>query len=256
MATFVFILHYVSACSFFMGFNYHNLLFAENINALSLTKIPKGSKESVCTNDVKKSLSSIAFITINFAVDPYRELRYEGVTGQTDWYTCGPAAVATLLTYYYDIPTTEAEALELAEGFMREMGLEPGPERGVNALALKKTLEAKGVPTKGYRVKPEDLRNYFARGGLPVIVHLTAPRKHFVVAVGMVGDQIVLADPSWDRSIIPFSAFVEERGYSGVVLVPIPPPELVPRVRLNQGATLSWAQGRLSALIRLREGLP
>jgi len=58
----------------------------------------------------------------------YRELRYDGVVGQTDWYTCGPAAVATLLTYYYGIPTTEAEALKLAEGFMREMGLEPGPE--------------------------------------------------------------------------------------------------------------------------------
>ena len=187
---------------------------------------------------------------------PYRKLRYEGVIGQTDWYTCGPAAVATLLTYYYGIPTAETEALEPAEGFMREMGLEPGPEQGINALALKKTLEAKGILTKGYRVKPEDLRGYFARGGLPVIVHLTKPQKHFVVAVGMVGDQIVLADPSWGRSIIPFSALVEERGYSEVVLVPIPPPELIPRVRSNQQATLSWAQGRLSALTRLREELP
>jgi len=186
----------------------------------------------------------------------YRELRYEGVIGQADWYTCGPAAVATLLAYYYGIPTTETEALELAEGFMQAMGLEPGPEQGINALALKKTLEAKGLLTKGYRVKPEDLRGYFARGGLPVIVHLTKPQKHFVVAVGMVGDQIVLADPSWGRSIIPFSALVEERGYSEVVLVPIPPPELIPRVRSNQQATLSWAQGRLSALTRLREELP
>ena len=184
----------------------------------------------------------------------YRKLRYEGVIGQPDWYSCGPAAVATLLTYYYGIPTAEAEALELAEGFMRETGLEPG--RGINALALKKTLEAKGIPTKGYRVKPGALRDYFARGGLPVIVHLTKPQKHFVVAVGMVEDQIVLADPSWGRSIIPFSALVEERGYSEVVLVPIPPPELIPRVRSNQQATLSWAQGRLSALTRLREELP
>jgi len=195
-------------------------------------------------------------LTANASAVSYREFRYEGVIGQTDWYTCGPAAVATLLTYYCDIPTTEVEALELAEGFMRGMGLEPGPGRGINALALKQTLEAKGIPTKGFRVRPEDLRDYFARGGLPVIAHLTRPRKHFVVAVGMVGDQIVLADPSWGRSIIPFSTLVEERGYSEVVLVPIPPPELIPRVRSNQQATLSWAQGRLSALTRLREELP
>jgi len=30
--------------------------------------------------------------------------------------------------YYYGIPTTETEALELVEGFIREIGLEPGPE--------------------------------------------------------------------------------------------------------------------------------
>jgi len=192
------------------------------------------------------------------AVSPvsYRDLRYIEVIGQTDWYTCGPAAVATLLTYYYGIPTAEAEALELAEDFMREMGLEPGPERGINALALKQTLEAKGVPTKGYRVKPGALRDYFARGGLPVIVHFTEPQKHFVVAVGMVEDQIVLADPSWGRSIIPFSALIEERGYSGIVLVPIPPPELVQHVRSSQEDALRWAQERLSALARLREELP
>jgi predicted double-glycine peptidase len=30
---------------------------------------------------------------------PHRDLRYQGVVGQTDWFTCGPAAVVTLLRY-------------------------------------------------------------------------------------------------------------------------------------------------------------
>ena len=187
-------------------------------------------------------------------MESYRTLRYEWVVGQADWYTCGPAAVATLLTHYYDIATPEAEALELAEGFMIAAGREPG--QALTALALKQTLEAKGIPTKGYRVSPDALRDYFARGGLPVIVHLTAPRKHFAVAVGMVGDQIVLADPSWGRSIIPFAVFIAERGYSEVVLVPIPPPELYLRVQERQRQTLDRAAERLAALARLREGLP
>ena len=33
-------------------------------------------------------------------ITPYRTLRYEGVVGQTTYYTCGAAAVATLLTHY------------------------------------------------------------------------------------------------------------------------------------------------------------
>ncbi|MCR4392515.1 MAG: cysteine peptidase family C39 domain-containing protein [Candidatus Acetothermia bacterium] len=187
---------------------------------------------------------------------PYRDLRYTEVVGQADWYTCGPAAVATLLTYCYDIPTSEAEALELAEGFMRAQGLEPGPERGINALALKQTLEAKGIPTKGYRVAPEALRDHFNRGGLPLIAHLTEPQKHFALVIGMVGDQIVVADPSWGRSIIPFSALVKERGYREVVLVPIPPAELAAQAKARQRETLEWAEARLAALARLREGLP
>jgi len=186
---------------------------------------------------------------------PYRELRYVEVVGQTDFYTCGPAAVATLLTYYYSIPTTEAEALELAEGFTRAQGLEPA--KGINALALKQTLEAKGILTKGFRVKPEALKDYFDRGGLPLIAHLTEPQKHFVVVVGFVGDQVVLGDPSWGRRIIPFTAFVKEHGYSEIVLVPLPSdPEIVRTVKERQKATLEWAADRLAHLANLREGLP
>lgn len=198
----------------------------------------------------------VLLVELLFQPVPYRDLRYEWVVGQADWYTCGPAAVATLLTHFYGLPTTEAEALELAEGFMRAQGLEPGLGRRITALALKQVLEAKGIPTKGFRVEPEALRDYFTRGGLPVIVHLTEPQKHFVVAVGMVGDQIVLADPSWGQSIIPFLALVKERGYSEVVLVPIPPLELAQRAPEKQKEILEWAAFRLATLARLREALP
>jgi len=192
-------------------------------------------------------------VELLFQPVPHRDLRYEWVVGQTDWYTCGPAAVATLLTYYYGITTTEAEALELAEGFMIAAGREPG--QALTALALRQTLVAKGIPTRGFRVTPEALADYFARGGLPVILHLTEPQRHFVIGVGMVGDHIVLADPSWGQSILPFSALVEERGYSEVVLVPIPPPEFHSRVQERQRDALRRAEERLATLRRLREGL-
>ena len=193
-------------------------------------------------------------LLVELLFQPHRDLRYVEVVGQTDWYTCGPAAVATLLTYYYGIPTTEAEALELAEGFMRAQGLEPG--RGINALALKQTLEAKGIPTKGFRVKPEALKEYCERGGLPLIDRLTEPQKHFLVVVGLVGDQVVLADPFWGRRIVPFAAFVKEHKYSEVVLVPLPLFELINAIRECQKATLEWAANRLALLENLRETLP
>lgn len=47
---------------------------------------------------------------------------------------------------------------------------------------------------------------------------------------------------------MPFSSFIGERGYSGVVLVPY--------ARSKQRATLEWAEDRLEALASLREEPP
>jgi hypothetical protein len=84
-------------------------------------------------------------------ITPYRTLRYEGVIGQTSYYTCGPAAVATLLTHYYSQPTAESEILELSEKAMEGSGKSP-EERGVTALALRQALAAKGIQARGMRL--------------------------------------------------------------------------------------------------------
>lgn len=186
----------------------------------------------------------------------FHKLRYEGVVGQTNEYTCGAATVATILTYFYGISTSESEIMNLAEEAMQMRGEEPSQGHSLTAYDLKKGLEAEGIEAKGFQVTPQALRDYFVRGGLPVIIHLTKPEKHFVVAVGMLGNQIVIADPSWGRSIIPFTALINARGYSEVVLVPIPSPELAIRAEIEQKKTLVWAQDRLIALAWLREDLP
>ncbi len=151
----------------------------------------------------------------------YLDLRYIGVIEQSNEYTCGAAAVATLLTYFYGVSTSESDVLNLVYEAMRARGEKPSQEQGLTAYDLKEALKAKGITSKGFLVKPAALQDYFSRGGLPVIIHLTKPEKHFEVAVGMIGDQIVIADPSWGRSIIPLSELVKQRGYDGVVLVPI-----------------------------------
>ena len=186
----------------------------------------------------------------------YLDLRYTNVIEQSNEYTCGAAAVATLLTYFYDIPVTEQDILSLVYESMRTRGEKPEQGRGLTAYDLKEALEAEGVETKGFLVKPAVLQDYFTRGGLPVIIHLTKPEKHFEVAVGMIGDQLVIADPSWGRSVTPLTLLVEQRGYGGVVLVPIPSVDLAHRAAVQQRKTLEWAVLRLTQLVQLRESLP
>jgi predicted double-glycine peptidase len=183
----------------------------------------------------------------------YRTLRYTHVVGQTDWYTCGAAAVATLLTYYYEDPVTEGEVLEVA---MREMEASRKDLReGLTALSLKRYLEGRGYEVRAYRVGLDELADYFRRGGLPVVAHVTRPELHFLVVVGVLDlpslglSQVLLADPSWGRKIVPLSALVSEKGFSGVVLLTLPRSAVqMERVKANQKAELSWALSRLRRL--------
>ncbi|MBC7093157.1 hypothetical protein H5T53_04010 [Candidatus Bipolaricaulota bacterium] len=43
-------------------------------------------------------MMALGFLLAELMIEsvPYRDLRYEEVVGQAEWYTCGPAAVATV----------------------------------------------------------------------------------------------------------------------------------------------------------------
>lgn len=187
------------------------------------------------------------------ALSSYRTLRYTHVVGQTDWYTCGAAAVATLLTHYYDDPATESEVLEVAVRETEASGKDP--REGLTALSLKRYLEGRGYEVRAYRVNLEQLADYFRWGGLPVIGHVTKPQLHFLVIAGLVDPpgggpaQVLLADSSWGRCIVPIEALVTEKGFSGVILLALPRSAAqMGRVRANQEAELSWALSRLRRL--------
>src|SRR5690606_42021064 len=72
------------------------------------------------------------------AVTPYRDLRYEGVIAQTDWYTCGPAAAATLLRYYFGLDVDESDVLEAAAAAAAAGRLDGSPGRVVLALGVRR----------------------------------------------------------------------------------------------------------------------
>ena len=199
---------------------------------------------------------------ITFATPtPYRPLRYTNVTGQADWYTCGAAAVSTLLTYYYDDPATEQEVLEVAFAETQASGKDP--LEGLTALSLKRALQSRGYTVKAYRVDLEQLADYFRRGGLPVVAHVTKPQLHFLVVSGIVPDprtqkpQVLLADPSWGRRIVPLQELVTFKGFSGVILLAVPKTqEQLANVRKLQEQELAWARAELARLTRLRDRLP
>lgn len=186
----------------------------------------------------------------------FRDLRYRGTIPQTTDYSCGAAAVACLLQVYYGIPATEEQILELAEDQMIARGEEPGVDRGLTAYDLRAASGIKGLPLAGYGLTLDELADYFQRGGLPLIAHVTRPQLHYLIVLGMASGHIMLADPGWGRTIVPLEDLEGVRAMSGVVLVPLPNAEQTSHVRREQELALEWMRSRLSQLGRMRERMP
>lgn len=156
----------------------------------------------------------------------YRSLRYQGVVGQTSDFTCGPAALATLLTHYYGRPVSEAVFTERAVNDMTARGQEV--VQGLTMLSLRNALSEEGVGATGYRLNLEQLRAVMG-AGLPVVANVVYPRGHYYLVLAVTETDVLLADPSWGVRSQPIANFLN--GWNGVVLVPQPDAAAAERAR-------------------------
>jgi uncharacterized protein len=128
--------------------------------------------------------------SVTFPVASMRELPFRTVIRQEFDNSCGSAAVATLLTYHFERPTTEHEAF-LA---MWETGDKEHIQReGFSLLEMKLYLESIGYKADGFKVSLDKVQ----RVGLPVIVLIeTRGYRHFVVVKGLRNGSVMVGDPA------------------------------------------------------------
>lgn len=123
--------------------------------------------------------------------------------------TCGPAALATLFTVYFDDPTTEDEMLKLT-------GTDKHTVSTLNQLAA--ACSAKdSYKAEGRRWKLSRLLRELDSTDVPFVAHLRAPTEHYVLVVGRVNDFFLLFDP--DRGDVTIHQTDFLRRWSGNVLV-------------------------------------
>ena len=123
----------------------------------------------------------------------WKDLRDENLVVQRFDYSCGSAALATLMSYGYGRPIGEREIL--AAVFETLTGDQETARRikGLSLLDLQRVAEANGFSAQGFKIKPDQLS---ALKG-PVIVFISpGGYDHFAVLKGVRGDRVYLADPS------------------------------------------------------------
>jgi len=111
-------------------------------------------------------------------------------------FSCGSAAVATLLTFQYDTPIDETTVFKemFAVGDQAQIRV-----KGFSLLDMKRFLEARGYTADGVRAPLDTLVSV----GIPAIA-LISDRgyRHFVVVKGADKDRVLLGDPALGMRIL------------------------------------------------------
>lgn len=138
---------------------------------------------------------------ISVKVTSIKEARFRTTVRQQYDFSCGSAAVATLLTYHYNHPVTEQSVFR---AMYKKGDKEKIRREGFSMLDMKNYLEANGYHAEGYKASLDRL----ARAAIPAIVLIKDHGyNHFVLIKGIRKGRILVGDPAMGTRIIPRSEF-------------------------------------------------
>lgn len=144
-------------------------------------------------------------------VESFKEARFRDVIRQERDFSCGSAALATLLNFHYNHPISEHEILK---AMYEEGDKEKIRQQGFSLLDMKKYLSSINMNSDGYQTTLDKL----AEVGVPAIVLINSNGyMHFVVVKGVTKDKVLLGDPALGRRAMSRPDF--ERTWNGILFV-------------------------------------
>lgn len=142
-------------------------------------------------------------LNVRVPVASIKQVRMATTTRQQYDFSCGSAALATLLTYHYNRPVTEQAVFEQ---MFRNGDQAKIRTLGFSLLDMQRFLATRGFKADGFELPLEKL----LEAKLPAIVLISDKGyNHFVVIKGMADGRILLGDPSRGTRTLPLDQFRE-----------------------------------------------
>ena len=191
------------------------------------------------------------FDTGNFylKLTSYAEIPFRTVIRQQFDYSCGSAALATLLRFHYHRQTNEADIFKA----MYAVGDQAQIQKvGFSLLDMKTYLASIGYRADGFRVSLADL----GKAATPAIALIqVGSYKHFVVIKGMVDDQVLVGDPA--LGLRTFKAADFQNVWNGIAFVVHDSPSAPTPIFNDRQEWQRWADSHpLTAAITLQPLAP
>jgi predicted double-glycine peptidase len=174
-------------------------------------------------------------------VKSFQEKRFQSVIKQQYDFSCGSAALATLLTFHYGRSLDEQAVFQK----MYEVGdQEKIRKEGFSMLDMKKYLQSLGYQADGYKLSLDKL----AELGVPAITLVNKKGYlHFVVINGISSQEVLIGDPAIGIRAMDRSEF--EKVWKGVLLL-IRNQANIARAHFNTAKEWSaWNRGPIAAAV-------
>ena len=135
-------------------------------------------------------LPSVGMGDVHMPLTSIRQTRLNGTLLQQYDFSCGSAAVATLLSHHFGYPMAESTVFE---AMFRDGDQAKIRKEGFSLLDMKQFLQVRGFQADGFEQSLDTL----AGAGLPAIVLINENGYlHFVVIKGLRGERVLLGDPA------------------------------------------------------------
>lgn len=158
-------------------------------------------------------------------------MRHEAVVMQEHDYSCGAAALATLMSYYFDDPISEKTLLDFAQE-IADIDPRELETKGLSLLNLKQLAEARGYRAMGIKLSSEQLGQLTG----PILIHYRPKGyEHFAVFKGIKNGRVYIADPIHGNVRMSLEAFTAD--WEGTALA------LDKEGRINTASPLVIPQG-------------
>ncbi|VVM69727.1 hypothetical protein PS662_01734 [Pseudomonas fluorescens] len=170
-------------------------------------------------------------------IQSVRERKFADLVQQKTDFSCGAAALATILRQAYWLDVNEEMIIE---GMLAHSDQDLVRVQGFSMLDMKRYVESLGMRARGYRVAPETLSEI----RIPVVVLLDIRGyKHFVVMQRVHDGWVYIGDPVLGHKRYKVEDFV--KGWNGIIFAVIgqgydktnalldPPMPLTARKRIN-----------------------
>jgi predicted double-glycine peptidase len=143
-------------------------------------------------------------------VTSFSERRFGTIVRQEYDFSCGSAALATLLTFHYDRPTSERDAFTK----MWEVGDKARIKQlGFSLLEMKQYIEGLKLKADGFRLTLDRIQEI----GVPGIALIDVNGyRHFVVIKGVTPKTVLVGDPS--SGVVSRSREEFEKHWDGTIL--------------------------------------